>query len=309
MFSNSRNCRDPTLINTGDKMTETQSKTPSLGFDQIQEAASEICDHFGYKKDAKEPPIGLVLGSGLGEFAEHIKPVGPAAVLAYEDIPYFPRSTIVGHQGQLHFGRLGERQVIAMQGRVHLYEGYSAAEVVFPVRVLAALGVRSLVLTNAAGAINTSFAVGDLMLISDHINMTGSNPLLGPNDARLGNRFTDMTDAYSKSMRDLAREVAKNQNLTLREGCYFGVLGPSYETPAEIRMMRTCGADAVGMSTVFEAIAARHAGMNVLGISCLTNMAAGISGAALDHSDVTQTATLAGEKFTKLLFELIPRLA
>lgn len=281
----------------------------SHGFDQIQDAASAVRHRFEMLADATKPLVGLVLGSGLGDFADHILPIKKLKSLPYVDIPHFPPSTIVGHKGQLHYGLLNGTRVLAMQGRVHRYEGYSATQVVFPIRVMAALGIKTLVLTNAAGAINKDFNVGDLMLINDHLNMTGDNPLLGPNDAKLGTRFLDMSEAYAKPARTIAHAVAAKENIVLRDGTYCSILGPSYETPAEIRMMRSWGADAVGMSTALETIAARHGGVEVVGISCLTNMAAGITGNALDHAEVTQIANLAGDKFTKLLFALIPELA
>lgn len=290
-------------------MAELKTPKNSQGFEQIQAAASAIRDRFGLPQAASASTIGIVLGSGLGHFADHISGIGKIKSIAYGAIPHFPTSSIEGHHGQMNYGLLNGTPLLAMQGRVHCYEGYSANEVVFPIRVMAELGVKLVILTNAAGAINSDFHVGDLMLISDHINMTGDNPLLGPNDKRLGSRFFDMTQAYSKAARSLAHEIGAREKIQLREGCYCGVLGPSYETPAEIRMMRTCGADAVGMSTVFETIAARHRQVEVLGISCLTNMAAGLSASALSHDDVTHTAEIASDKFTRLLFELIPELA
>jgi purine-nucleoside phosphorylase len=278
-----------------------------LGFEQIQAAKAAIFDRFEMDKHAA-PRIGIVLGSGLGGFADHIKQLAKIKSLSYGAIAHFPTSSIEGHSGHLHYGLVGDTPVVAMQGRVHAYEGYTANEVVFPVRVMAALGVKTLILTNAAGAINASFAVGDLMLITDHINMTGDNPQIGPNDARLGQRFFDMTQPYSKRGLELAALAAANQKIQLREGCYVSVLGPSYETPAEIRMMRGWGADAVGMSTVFETIAARHMGVEVVGFSCLTNMASGVTGAMLDHSEVQSSAQIASDRFTRLLSTLIPTL-
>jgi purine-nucleoside phosphorylase len=279
----------------------------TLGYEQIHAAKDAIRARFEMK-EAQYAKVGIVLGSGLGDFADHIKPLANTKSLPYGAIPHFPTSSIEGHKGQLHYGTLGDTPILAMQGRVHRYEGYTANDVVFPVRVLAALGVKTLILTNAAGCINASFGVGDLMLIVDHLNMTGDNPALGPNDERLGQRFFDMTEAYSKRARALALEAAASEKIQLREGCYLGMLGPSYETPAEIRMMRGWGADAVGMSTVFETIAARHMGVEVLGISCLTNMASGMTGAQLNHDEVQETAKVASDRFTRLLFSLIPKL-
>jgi len=281
--------------------------TITLGFEQVQAAKAAISDGFGIKAEAT-PHIGIVLGSGLGPFADHIKPLSKVRSLPYASFPHFPTSSVEGHSGNLLYGALGDVPVLAMQGRIHRYEGYSSNAVVFPIRVIAALGIKTLILTNAAGAINASFSVGDLMLIADHINLTGDNPQLGPNDERFGMRFFDMTEAYSKRARALAHEAAAKEKIQLREGCYLSVLGPSYETPAEIRMMRGLGADAVGMSTVFETIAARHMDVEVLGISCMTNMAAGVTGAKLDHSEVQEAAQIASDRFTRLLTTLIPTL-
>lgn len=281
--------------------------TINLGFDQVQEAKAAISDSFGIKEDSA-PRIGIVLGSGLGPFADQIKPISKARSFPYKSFPHFPTSSVEGHSGNLLYGSVSNTSVIAMQGRVHRYEGYLSSSVAFPVRVIAALGVKTLILTNAAGAINASYNVGDLMLIADHINLTGDNPQLGPNEERFGSRFFDMTEAYSKRARALAHKAAAQEKIQLREGCYLSVLGPSYETPAEIRMMRSLGADAVGMSTVFETIAARHMGVEVLGISCMTNMAAGVTGAKLDHSEVQEAAQIASDRFTRLLTTLIPSL-
>lgn len=281
--------------------------TITLGFDQVQAAKVAISQSFGIQNDTT-PRIGIVLGSGLGPFADQIKPLSNVRSLSYASFPHFPTSSVEGHSGNLLYGSLSNIPVIAMQGRIHRYEGYSSNAVVFPIRVMAALGVKTLILTNAAGAINATYRVGDLMLIADHINLTGDNPQLGPNDERFGLRFFDMTEAYSKRARKLAHEGAAKEKIQLREGCYLGILGPSYETPAEIRMMRTLGADAVGMSTVFETIAARHMGVEVLGISCMTNMAAGVTGAKLDHSEVQEAAQIASDRFTRLLTTLIPSL-
>jgi purine-nucleoside phosphorylase len=288
----------PELLDREDKMSR-------LGYEQIHAAAAAIRDRFDLKE---APKIGLVLGSGLGPFAEHIKPLGKMKSLPYSSIVHFPTSSVQGHSGQLHYGAVSGVPILAMQGRVHCYEGYSANDAVFPVRVLAALGVKTLILTNAAGAINTAFNAGDLMLITDQINMMGDNPLIGPNDERLGPRFFDMTEAYSKRGRRLALEAAAREKILLREGCYVSVQGPCYETPTEVRMMRGWGADAAGMSTVLECIAARHMGVEVVGFSCLTNMAAGITGATLNHEEVQETAQIASDRFSRLLKALIPEL-
>ena len=256
-------------------------------------------------KTAHAPEIGLILGSGLGVLADHVE---DAAVISYEDIPHFPLSTVEGHAGELVIGRLAGRTVVIMRGRFHMYEGYGPELTAFPVRVMKALGARTLVVTNAAGGINTSFEPGDLMLISDHLNLTGRNPLVGPNDGELGPRFPDMSEAYSRRLRAIAGETAREQGLSLREGVYAGLLGPSYETPAEIRMLRALGADAVGMSTVAEVIAARHAGLEVLGISCISNMAAGILDQPLSHDEVMETTERVKSRFLALVTGVIPRL-
>src|SRR5215831_4387988 len=232
------------------------------------------------------PAVGVILGSGLGNFAESLE---KPTTVRYDEIPEFPRSTVAGHAGKLYFGAVDQVPVVVLSGRIHYYEGHSMTSVVFPARVLGRLGCRTVIVTNAAGGINTRFATGDLMLISDHINAFGANPLIGPNDDDLGPRFPDMSDAYRRELRDLARHVASTVNMKLQEGVYVGVHGPSYETPAEIRALRTWGADAVGMSTVPEAIALNHMGVGVLGLSCITNMAAGVLPQKLDHSEVLAT--------------------
>lgn len=266
----------------------------------IREAASFIRG-----KIDGEPEIGLILGSGLGIIAELVEnPV----VIAYEDIPHFPVSTVEGHAGELVVGTVAGRRVVLMKGRFHLYEGYSVEVVSFPVRVMKELGVKTLLVTNASGGINTSYEVGDLMLIKDHINFTFRNPLIGPNMDELGPRFPDMSEAYSKRLRQIAKEVAESQGIKLQEGVYIGLLGPSYETPAEIRMMRTLGADAVGMSTVSEVIVARHAGIEVLGFSCISNMASGILDQPLSHEEVMETTEREKQKFLRLILGIIPKL-
>ena len=251
------------------------------------------------------PRVGLVLGSGLGGFADSL---ADAARIPYADIPSFPRSTAIGHAGQLVMGKAVTVPVAVMQGRVHLYEGYSAQQVAFPMRVFGRMGIRAVILTNAAGGINLNYQQGALVLIRDHINLQGANPLVGPNDDRFGVRFPDMTHAYEKSYRDLAREEAGKLGMTLHEGVYAAMLGPSYETPAEIQYLRTIGADLVGMSTVFEVIAARHMGMKVLAISCVTNMAAGIVDQPLSHQEVMETGERVKTSFETLLIAMLPRI-
>jgi purine-nucleoside phosphorylase len=249
--------------------------------------------------------IGVVLGSGLGAFAETIE---NRYETPYAEIPGWPPSTAAGHAGKLVMGQIDGAPVIVLAGRAHLYEGYTAAQVTFGIRELARRGARSVVLTNAAGAVNTQFHPGDLVLISDHINLLGSNPLTGPNDDSLGPRFPDMSEAYSRKYREIAKEAARGINLEMREGVYAAVPGPSYETPAEIRYLRAIGADLVGMSTVPETIAANHMGMKVLAISCVTNMAAGILGQKLQHSEVMETGERVRETLINLLRAILPRL-
>src|SRR5271163_295632 len=249
------------------------------------------------------PRIGLVLGSGLGGFADSLT---DATAVPYADIP---RSTAIGHAGRMVIGNAGSVAVAAMQGRVHLYEGYSAQEITFPIRVFGRMGIRAVILTNAAGGINLSYAQGALVLIRDHINLQGVNPLVGANDDRFGVRFPDMTQAYAKSYRELAREEASKLGMTLHEGVYAALLGPSYETPAEIKYLRTIGADLVGMSTAFELMAARHMGIKVLAISCVTNMAAGILDQRLSHKEVMETGERVKTTFEALLRAVLPRIA
>jgi len=251
------------------------------------------------------PRVAIVLGSGLGAFAEQIE---GATAIPFAEIPHFPQSTVPGHSGRLVIGTIGGAAVAVMQGRVHAYEGYSSEEVTFPVRVLGRMGVAQLVLTNAAGGINPAFRQGQLVLIADHINFSGQNPVAGPNDERLGPRFFDMSEAYSARLRKLAQEAAKSMNLDLEEGVYLSVLGPSFETPAEIRAFRTLGADMVGMSTVQETIAARHMGIEVLGISCVTNMAAGIQAEPLSHEEVMETGRAVEARLAELLRRVVGRL-
>ena len=253
------------------------------------------------------PSIGVVLGSGLGAFADEL---ADRADIPYGEIPGWPCSTAVGHAGKLILGKLAGADVAVMAGRAHLYEGYSPAQVTFGVRVLRTLGVRSIVFTNAAGGINLAYERGGLVLISDHINLQGCNPLVGPNDDTLGPRFPDMSDVYAREYRDIARQVAVEICVPIGEGVYAAMLGPSYETPAEIRFLRTIGADLVGMSTALEAIAANHAGMKVLGISCVTNMAAGvIPESRLVHEEVLEAGAAIRDTLVRFLKALVPRLA
>lgn len=258
------------------------------------------------------PELGLILGSGLGAFATEVE---DATVVAYSSIPGWPVSTVEGHSGKLVLGTIGGVNVAVMQGRVHAYEGYSMAEVTFPTRVLGLLGCKALVVTNAAGGINPSYGEGALVCISDHINLTGQNAAAGANESRFaavagaGLRFFDMTTAYSPNLRALAAAEAKKQGIALPEGVYLAVLGPSYETAAEIRAFRTLGADLVGMSTVHEVIVARHMGVEVLGISLVTNMAAGVSDAVIHHEEVMETGARMSKQFASLVMALVPQIA
>jgi purine-nucleoside phosphorylase len=269
-------------------------------------ALADSAAQFILARTALRPKIGLVLGSGLGAFADSLT---EAIRVPYAQIPKFPCSTAIGHAGRMVIGKAGDVAVAAMQGRVHLYEGYSAQQVTFPIRVFGRMGVRALILTNAAGGINLSYSQGALVLISDHINLQGANPLVGPNDDRFGVRFLDMTHAYAKEYRAIAREEADRMNITLHEGVYAGLLGPSYETPAEIQYLRRIGADLVGMSTVAEVTAARHIGIKVLAISCVTNMAAGILDQPLSHAEVMETGERVKSTFESLLRAVLSRVA
>lgn len=253
------------------------------------------------------PRVGLVLGSGLGSFAEKLK---NRVAIPYEEIPHFPvPSGVVGHAGELVLGDVGRTPVVVLSGRVHFYEGRPMTDVVYPARALARLGVGAVVLTNAAGGVRRTFKPGDLMLISDHINAFGTNPLIGPNEEALGARFPDMSAVYDRKLRSLAKSTARELEVPLREGVYLGNSGPSYETPAEIRAYRSLGADAVGMSTIPEAIALRHAGVRVLGISTITNMAAGILPQPLVHAEVLAVTKRVGQRFVALLTALVPKIA
>jgi purine-nucleoside phosphorylase len=267
---------------------------------------AEAAAKFILKKTKLRPKIALVLGSGLGAFADEF---ANATKIPYANIPHFPCSTAIGHAGQLVIGTVEGVELAGMQGRVHLYEGYSVKEVAFPVRVFARMGVKAVILTNAAGGIKRGFAQGRLAVISDHINLQGVNPLAGPNDERFGPRFPDMSEAYDKRFRELTLAEGRLLGINVGEGVYGALAGPNYETPAEIRYLRSIGADLVGMSTVPEVIAARHSGMRVLGISCVTNAAAGVLDRPLDHSEVLETAERVNGQFIGLLRAVIPGLA
>jgi len=266
---------------------------------------AETAAQFIQKKTRLRPKIALVLGSGLGAFADEF---AQATRIPYSKIPHYPRSTAIGHAGQLVIGTVEGVEVAGMQGRVHLYEGYSAKELAFPIRVFARMGVKAIILTNAAGGVKREFIEGRLVVISDHINLLGVNPLAGPNEDKFGGRFPDMTAAYDKRFRELTLAEGRLLGINLGEGVYAAVAGPSYETPAEVRYLRSIGADLVGMSTVPEVIAARHSGLRVLGISCVTNAAAGVLDQPLDHKDVLETAERMKGQFTGLLRAVIPDL-
>ena len=269
-------------------------------YDQVKEAADAI-----RARVPEVPTIAIVLGSGLGDFAGSL---GGGISMPYGDLPHWPASRVVGHEGRLVVGSVKGRTIAALSGRCHVYEGHDLKTVTFAVRALGLLGVKTLILTNAAGGVNTSFSQGALMVIDDHINLIGGNPLVGANDDRFGPRFPDMTNVYSARLRAIADESARENGFTLPHGIYVGLLGPSYETPAEIKYLRTIGVDAVGMSTVPEAIVARHMGIEVLGISCITNMAAGVLPQPLDHHEVMETASRVRGQFIALLEGIIGRL-
>lgn len=277
-------------------------------YDQVSEAASFLRIMF----DRFTPRIGIVLGSGLGAVADAVK---AKVTVPYREIPHFPESTVVGHSGRLIAGKIGRTPVVVMQGRVHSYEGYTPQQVTFPMRVLGMLGVRTVVLTNAAGGIKEGYSVGQLVLLGDHINQMGWNPLTGPNEERFavrkgaGLRFFDMTEAYSKRLRALAKQAAIEEGFDLTEGVYLATPGPCFETPAEIRAFRTLGATLVGMSTVPETIVARHMGMDVLGISCVTNLAAGLGSAELSHEEVSETGRKVENRLADLIARLVPQIA
>jgi purine-nucleoside phosphorylase len=270
------------------------------GYERLQQACDAI-----RARVAVSPTIAVVLGSGLGALASQL---ADAVSIPYSDLPNWPVSRIAGHEGRLVVGEVRGRLVACLSGRCHAYEGHDLQTVTFPVRALGLLGVRTLILTNAAGGVNTSFAQGALMVIDDHINLIGGNPLVGENDDRLGPRFPDMTYVYSPRLREAADAAAREAGISVQHGVYAGLLGPSYETPAEIRYLRTIGADAVGMSTVAEAIVARHMGIDVCGISCITNMAAGVLDRPLDHREVMETAARVRGEFISLVEGIIGRL-
>jgi purine-nucleoside phosphorylase len=284
----------------------------SAFFDQVLEAAAFLRERISTSARPQAPRIGIVLGSGLGAVAEAVP---DAVVIPYGDIPHFPQSTVEGHSGRIVAGTLGAVPVVVMQGRVHFYEGYSPAQVTFPMRVLGALGLRAVVLTNAAGGIQQGYRVGQLVALADHINFMGWNPLNGPNDPRFsfnpgaGLRFFDMTEAYSKRLRGLAREAASAEGFDLDEGVYLATPGPSFETPAEIRAFRSLGATLVGMSTVPETIVARHMGIEVLGISCVTNLAAGLGAEKLSHEEVFEAGRQVEHRLAGLLKRLMQPIA
>ena len=269
-------------------------------FARVEEAAAVVRARCGAL-----PQIAIVLGSGLGDFADTL---ADSVATPYEQLPHWPASNVIGHSGRLVVGAVAGRRIAALAGRVHFYEGHPLDTVVFATRVMGRIGVKQLILTNAAGGINTGFAQGALMVIDDHINLLGGNPLVGPNDERFGARFPDMSEVYSRRLRKVADEAARARGVAVSHGVYVAVHGPSYETPAEIRAFRTLGADAVGMSTVPEAIAARHMGLEVLGISCITNMAAGVLPRPLDHAEVMETARRIKGQFIALLEGIIGQL-
>lgn len=277
-------------------------------FDQVGEAAG----YLRAKLSGFSPRLGIVLGSGLGAVADAVL---DAVIVPYNSIPHFPQSTVEGHSGRVVAGRLGDTPVVVLQGRVHFYEGYTPAQVTFPMRVLGALGIRAVVLTNAAGGIQLGYSIGQLVALADHINFMGWNPLTGPNDPRFacipgaGLRFFDMTEAYSKALRALASDAAREEGFSLEEGVYLATPGPSFETPAEIRAFRIMGATLVGMSTVPETIVARHMGIEVLGISCVTNLAAGLSDSQLSHAEVFEAGRKVEHRLAALLTRLAPRIA
>jgi purine-nucleoside phosphorylase len=281
-------------------MQPVETSQPDTLYERAEHAARFIRSRVG-----EDVRVALVLGSGLGAFADTLEDAQP---LDYSEIPGFARPTVEGHAGRLVVGRVEGATVAAMQGRFHFYEGYTLEEVTFPVRTLGLLGVKSLVLTNASGGLNNSFSEGSLIVISDHLNLMGTNPLLGKNDPRFGPRFPDMTAVYDHEYQDIAIAEAHEMGMELRRGIYAALSGPSYETPAEIRMLRLLGADAVGMSTVPEAIIARHMGLRVLGLSCITNMAAGVLDKPINHEDVIETGARVRETFAELLRRVIPKL-
>lgn len=286
------------------KMTTPAAQSQESNMDvvsQVQEAA-----HFIQSKIKVRPSIAVVLGSGLGSFADDMN---DSVRIPYSEIPHFARSTAIGHAGRLVIGMVNQVPLVTMQGRFHLYEGYTAETVGFPIRVFARMGIRAVILTNAAGGINLDYGQGKLVMITDHINLQGQNPLVGCEDHRLGPRFIDMTDAYCERYREMAQAAGNKLGIELGQGIYAGLLGPSYETPAEIRYLRAIGADLVGMSTITEVIAARQLGIKVLAISCVTNMAAGILKQKINHQEVLETGRRVASEFKALLREVVPMIA
>ncbi len=277
----------------------------STGFQQDDYSRASEAAEFIRGRIKVQPGIVLVLGSGLGGFADALV---DATVIPYTQIPHFPATSAIGHAGNLVVGKISGVPVAAMQGRVHYYEGHTMQRVTLPMRVFSRLGIKAALLTNAAGGIGPQFKQGCLVVLRDHINLMGSNPLIGPNDERFGLRFPDMTEAYAKDFRQMAMEEGRSHGIDMFEGVYAAVPGPSYETPAEIRFLRTIGADTVGMSTVPEVIVARHCGIRVLAISCVTNLAAGISDKPINHLEVLETGERVKEQFIALLKTLIPRM-
>lgn len=275
-------------------------------YTRAKEAAEFLLAKLKSRPELGIPKIAVVLGSGLGDFANDLK---DPLIVPYETIPHYPRSTAIGHAGRMVIGKLGDVPVAAMQGRVHQYEGYTAKQAAFPVRVFGLMGFKSIILTNAAGGINKSYGQGALVLMSDHINLQGANPLIGPNEDRFGLRFHDMGDAYNKRYREIAKEEGKRLGIQLFEGVYAALSGPSFETPAEIRYLRIIGADLVGMSTVPEVIVARHMSINVMAISCVTNMASGILDQPITHEEVLEVGARVRGTFLALLGAVIPRIA
>lgn len=271
-------------------------------FDELQAAAAAVR---GKLPQGAKPTVGLILGSGLGSFADTLS---DRVKVPYDQIPGFAASTIVGHAGNLVYGRAGALEVVALQGRVHFYEGHDIAKVVLPARVLVTLGIRTLVVTNAAGGVDPTLKPGQIVILHDHLNLMPVSPLRGPNDERLGPRFPDMSEVYARELRQIAAAAGRDLGMELREGIYAGLAGPSYETPAEVRMLRGLGADLVGMSTVPEAIAAVHMGARILGLSCVTNLAAGLLPQKLSHDEVTETAARVRGEFERLLARILLRL-
>ncbi len=274
-------------------------------YQKIKTASEAIQSRCTHDPELGRPKIGIILGSGLGALADQVtNPV----ILPYSEIPYFHGTAVEGHAGKMILGRIAEIPIVFLQGRFHLYEGHPMEDVVFPTRILCSLGIHTLIVTNAAGGINTRFRPADIMFIEDHLNLMGDNPLKGPHLPELGPRFPDLSEAYNKGCLEIIKSTAKNLNIPFQSGVYAGLLGPTYETPAEVRMLRTLGADAVGMSTVPETIAANHCGVKVIGISCITNLAAGLSPHPLSHAEVMEVSKGGSEKMQRLLMSVLPQL-